>query len=135
MASSQASAFRRFFGSLWRFVDATRRTVLNLLFLIIVIAIVVAIAKSGTPALADKTTLVLALQGPLVEQRGGSVRENAIAQAQGEAPQSAQLRDVLAVLDAAAKDPKIVSVLLQLDELRAAGLPALREVAAALVRF
>ena len=135
MASSSPSAFRRFFVGLWGVVDAARRTVLNLLFLVIVIAIVVAVARSGTPALADKTTLVLALQGPLVEQRGGSVRENAIAQAQGEASQSAQLRDVLAVLDAAAKDPKIVSVLLQLDELRAAGLPALREVAAALERF
>jgi len=135
MASSHPGAVRRVFSRLWGVVDATRRAVLNLLFLAIVIALVVAFARSGTPALADKTTLVLALQGPLVEQRGGSVRENAIAQAQGDAPQSAQLRDVLAVLDAAAKDPKIVSVLLQLDELRAAGLPALREVAAALERF
>jgi protease IV len=42
---------------------------------------------------------------------------------------------VLAVLDAAAKDPKIVRVLLQLDELRGAGLPVLREVASGIERF
>lgn len=135
MATSLLSSTRRFFANLWGFVDATRRTVLNLLFLLIVIAVIVAVAKSGAPALADKTTLVLALQGPLVEQRGGGVRDNALAQVRGEAPQSVQLRDVLAVLDAAAKDPKIVRVLLQLDELRAAGLPALRDIVTALERF
>lgn len=135
MARSFLTSSRRFLGNLWGFVDAARRTVLNLLFLAIVIAVVVVAVKSGPQALSDKTTLVLALQGPLVEQRGGSVRDNAIAQVRGDAPQSAQLRDVLAVLDAAAKDPKIVRVLLQLDELRGGGLPALREVAAALERF
>ena len=135
MATSFLSSTRSFFANLWGFVDAARRTVLNLLFLLIVIAVAVAVVKSGPPALSDKTTLVLALQGPLVEQRGGSVRDNAVAQARGDAMQSAQLRDVLAVLDAAAKDPKIVRVLLQLDELRSAGLPTLREVAAGLERF
>jgi protease-4 len=135
MAMTFLSSTRRFFARLWGFVDAARRTVLNLLFLAIVVAIIVAFAKSGAPALADQTTLVLALKGPLVEQRGGNVRDNALAQAQGEAVESVQLRDVLAVLDAAAKDPKIVRVLLQVDDLREAGLPMLREVAAALQRF
>jgi protease IV len=135
MATSFLSSTRSFLANLWGFVDATRRTLLNILFLLIVIAVGVALVKGGAPALADKTTLVLSLQGPLVEQRGGSVRDNALAQARGEAMQSAQLRDVLAVLDAAAKDPKIVRVLLQLDELRGAGLPMLREVASGIERF
>jgi protease IV len=135
MATSFLSSTRSFLANLWGFIDATRRTLLNLLFLLIVVAVVVALIKGGAPTLADKTTLVLGLQGPLVEQRGGSVRDNALAQARGEAMQSAQLRDVLAVLDAAAKDPKIVRVLLQLDELRGAGLPVLREVASGIERF
>ena len=135
MATSFLSSTRSFLGNLWGFIDATRRTLLNILFVLIVIAVVIALFQGGAPALADKTTLVLSLQGPLVEQRGGSVRDNALAQARGEAMQSAQLRDVLAVLEAAAKDPKIVSVLLQLDELRGAGLPVLHEVASAIERF
>jgi protease-4 len=135
MATSAMSSTRRFFARLWGFVDAARRTVLNLLFVAIIVAIVFALTRGGTPALADQTTLVMALKGPLVEQRGGNVRDNALAQAQGDAVESVQLRDVLAVLDAAAKDPKIVRVLLQLDDLRAAGLPSLREVAAAVQRF
>ena len=135
MATSFLSSTRSFFANLWGFIDSARRTVLNLLFLLIVIAIIVAVVKGGAPALDDKTTLVLALKGPIVEQRGGSVRDNALAQARGDAPQSVQLRDLLAVLDTAAKDPKIVRVLLQLDELRAAGLPVLREVAGGIERF
>jgi len=135
MATSFLSSTRRFFANLWGFIDAARRTVLNLLFLLIVIMLLVAVFKTGAPALDDKTTLVLALKGPIVEQRGGSVRDNALAQARGDAADSVQLRDLLAVLDAAAKDPKIVRVLLQLDELRGAGLPTLREVAAGLERF
>ena len=135
MATSFLSSTRRFFANLWGFIDAARRTVLNLLFLLIVIAVLIAVFKTGAPALDDKTTLVLALKGPIVEQRGGSVRDNALAQARGDAADSVQLRDLMAVLDAAAKDPKIVRVLLQLDELRGAGLPMLREVAAALDRF
>ena len=135
MATSFLGASRSFLGNLWGFIDAARRTVLNLLFLVIVIALVIGVVRSGPPSLADKTTLVLGLSGPIVEQRGGSVRENALAQVRGEAPQTTQLRDVLAVLDAAAKDPKIVRVLLQLDEMRGAGLPTLREVAGALGRF
>ncbi len=135
MATSFLSSTRRLLANLWGFVDATRRTVLNLLFLAIVIALIVMVVRSGAPALADKTTLVMALKGPLVEQRGGTVRDNAIAQVRGAPVDSVQLRDAIAVLDAAATDPKIVRVLLQLDDLRGAGLPMLREVAAGLVRF
>jgi protease IV len=135
MASSFLSSTRGFLANLWRFIDAARRTVFNVLFLLIVVALIVAIVKSGPSPLDDRTTLVLALKGPIVEQRGGTVRDNAIAQARGEAVDSVQLRDVLTVLDAAAKDPKIERVLLHLDDLRGAGLPVLREVAAAIGRF
>ena len=135
MATSFLSSTRRLFTNFWGFIDAARRTVLNLLFLLIVIALLIAVFKSGGPGLDDKTTLVLALQGPIVEQRGGNVRDSALAQVRGDAMESVQLRDLLAVLDAAAADPKIVRVLLQLDELGNAGLPMLREVAAALERF
>src|SRR5260221_13914778 len=81
MATSFRSSTRRFLVNLWGYVDAARRTVLNLLFLAIIVAIVVALLRGGAPSLAEKTTLVMALKGPLVEQRGGNVRDNAIAQA------------------------------------------------------
>jgi protease-4 len=124
----------KFFRWIWWFIDASRRTVVNVLFLLIVLLVFFAFRNSGA-VLQDKTVLVLKLKGHLVEQRSGSARETAMAQLNGEDASSTQLRDVLTVLDAAGKDKNIQGVLLQLDEFEGAGLPALRDVAAALTRF
>jgi protease-4 len=134
----QPRARRGLWGTLWALVDGTRRLVMNLLFVLVLVGLVVAgvmWARSGPPALKDKTVLVLNLAGPLVEQRSGSARSQAMAQVQGETTQAVVLRDVLAVLDAAATDPQITSVLLMLDGFGGAGLPAMNEVAGALNRF
>jgi protease-4 len=89
----------------------------------------------GAKPLAPKTTLVLDLKGELVEESSGSARDSA-----GDRPVAAarhkmiQLRDVLSVLDAAAKDPNIGSGRAAADELEGGGLASLREVGAALDR-
>jgi len=125
----------RWLAKFWSMVDSTRRVVLNLLFLAVVIALVIAVAKRGPPALEEETALVLDLKGTIVEQHAAGLRARALAQATGQEARNTQLRDVLAVLDAAANDPKIARVVLMLDDLQGAGLPVLREVAAALERF
>jgi protease-4 len=135
MASSVFATTRRWLGNFWWFVDASRRTTVNLLFLLIVVFIVVAIIKSGPPALSDKTALLLNLKGQITEQRAGSLRESLLGEARGENTQKTQLRDVLAVLDAAAKDAHISHAVLELDDFEGAGLASLREVAAAIERF
>jgi len=119
---------------LWRLVDGTRRLLLNLLFLALLGALAWAFATSGPAALHDKTVLVLQLRGALVEQASGNWRDVALDRARGDALQQVQLRDVLQVLDAAAKDAQIGQVLLLLDDFQGAGLASLREVAAALQR-
>ncbi|APA67695.1 signal peptide peptidase SppA [Janthinobacterium sp. 1_2014MBL_MicDiv] len=126
---------RRGFGAFWRALDATRRAVFNLIFLLIVIAILIAIFGGGVKPLPEKTTLVLDLQGPLVEETPGGVREAVLANVSGEVKKSVQLRDVLAVLDTAAKDGNIGSMVILLDELQGGGLASLREVAAGVERF
>src|SRR5258706_3613161 len=125
----------RWLAKSWRLLDSTRRVVLNLLFAAVVVALVIAAVKRGPPALEEQTALVLDLKGTIVEQRAAGLRNMALAQASGQEAQNTQLRDVLAVLDAAAKDPKIARGVLLLDDLHEAGLPVLREVAAALERF
>jgi len=135
MASFRFATLGRAFAAAWRVLDASRRVVINLLFLTIVVAIVVAFAASGAPRLADKTALVLELRGPLVEQGAAGLREGIERQVLGEPAQGTRLRDVLAVLDTAGDDSKVDRVVLLLDEFSGAGLPALREVAAALERF
>jgi len=120
----------------WRFLDATRRALLNILLLLLLGALLWALLRPGTPALQDKTALVLNIGGTVVEQRSAvSLRKQALGQAQGQDSEQTRLRDVLAVLDAAAKDPKISHAVLMLDGLSGAGMVSLREMAAAIDRF
>jgi len=135
MSLNPFPALRRGFGVFWRTLDATRRAVFNLIFLLILIAILVAIFGGGVKPLKEKTTLVLDLQGPLVEETPGGVREAVLANVSGDAKKSVQLRDVLAVLDSASKDADIGSMVLILDDLQSGGLASLREVAAGVERF
>jgi protease IV len=124
------------FSKAWWLLDGTRRALMNLFVLLLIVIVVTAWLTRGNQPLAEKTTLVLRLDGNLVEQFSGSPREQLMAQAQGRTTaRQTRLRDVVAVLDQAASDPAIGSLLLDVDELRGAGLAGLHEVAAALQRF
>ncbi|MBZ8142718.1 signal peptide peptidase SppA [Rubrivivax gelatinosus] len=120
---------------LWWLVDTGRRAILNLLLLLVLAAVAWAALRGGPPPLADKTVLVINPQGPIREQFSGSLRENALQKARGSELEQTRLRDLLTALDAGAADPRITSALLVLDDFAGAGLPTLREVAAAVDRF
>ena len=135
MATSPTFFLWRWIAAAWRALDFTRRAILNLLLLAIILMVAIGLLRRGPPVLGDNTTLVLALQGPIVDQRAGNVRDSAVAQLRGDATASTTLRDVLDVLDAAAEDPKITRAVLQLDELGASGQANLHEVALAIKRF
>ena len=135
MSQSFFSTTRRWFGVFWRVLDTSRRILLNLLFLLLLVVLIVVFSSGAGRRLDDKTALVLNLKGNLVEQQAGSAQQLLLAEVQGGSKKDPQLRDVLLVLEAAAKDEKISSVVLLLDDLEGAGLPMLREVAAALERF
>jgi protease-4 len=128
------TSLRRGLGSLWRGLDATRRFVLNLAFVLILIFLLWGIFGGGIKPLAPKTALVLDLKGELVEEKAGSVRDSLVAGLSGNGRRLIQLRDVLTVLDAAAKDGNIDSVVLLLDEMNGGGLASLREIGAAVER-
>lgn len=123
------------FRLLWNALDFSRRILLNLLLLALLIAVGIAIFSSGIRKLDDKTALILDFKGALVEQNSGSARDTLIAQAKGDTQKTTQLRDILQVLEQAGQDPKISSAVLLLDDMDGAGLPMLREVAAAIDRF
>jgi len=130
------SAIGWFFSKAWWLLDGTRRALTNLFVLLLLVIIVTALLTRGPKPLAEKTTLVVKLDGNLVEQFSGSAREQLMAQVQGgSAPRQTRLRDVLAALDQAAKDDKIAAVLLDVEGLGGAGLAGLHEVSAALQRF
>lgn len=135
MSFKPFTLLRRGLGYLWGAVDAARRLTFNLLFLIVFIAIVMSVVGGGAKPLSEKTALVLDLKGAIVEQHNSTVRESLLANVGGgDVRRTVQLRDILTVLDAAAKDPKISSVVVLLDELRGGGIPMLHDVGAALER-
>ncbi|MCD7098398.1 signal peptide peptidase SppA [Stenotrophomonas sp. MMGLT7] len=128
-----------FFVGLWDVMNFTRRLILNLLFfgllflILMVFVAVMAKGAGGTKALADRTTLVIAPEGKLVEQFSADPVSRALARAVGEkSAEEIQLRDLIRVIEAAGRDKKIERVVLQLDKLQPSGFASLREVAAAL---
>ena len=135
MSASSPGPTRRFFRGIWRVIDVSRRVFLNLLFLLILAIVVFALVKTGPAPIAEKTALVLRIDGTIGEQKTGTLRSTALDQVRGEALHKVQLRDVLAALDAAAADPRITSLVVVLDELRPTGFATMREVAAAVERF
>ncbi|HEY6132704.1 MAG TPA: signal peptide peptidase SppA [Rubrivivax sp.] len=135
MARERRGVVRKVLGGLWWLIDGGRRLVFNLLFLALVFGLVLAFVASRPAKLQDKTVLVLDLSGPIVEQRAGSARDAALKRLRGDPGDETRLRDVIAVLDAAAKDAKIERVLLVLEGLSGGGPASQREVAAAVERF
>jgi protease-4 len=126
---------RRFFSTLWAGIDFSRRLVLNLLFLLVVgIILFVWLASDRPPRLSPDTALVVNIQGDVVEEYTVGAQEAAIAEALGRDRFETRLRDVLAALDSAARDPQITRVVLVLDEMDSAGLATLREIGAAVER-
>lgn len=113
---------------------STRFIVIGLL--LFVAAVVVAVwSNMPSTRIKEKTALVLDLQGRIVEQRSGGLREKLLSQADGIPNTQTQLRDVLTALELAAKDDNITSVYLATEDFSGAGLASLREIGAALTRF
>ena len=128
----------RVFIGLWDGMNFIRRLTLNLLFfgllLLIALAVLVAMFGRGSrPApLLERTTLVLAPEGALVEQYRTDPFMRALAESGGGGVGEVQLRDVLRALEAAKTDDRIERVLLRTDRLTFSGYAAMREVADAI---
>jgi protease-4 len=134
MSEKKPGAVSRLFVGAWNALNFTRRLVLNLLFLFVLLILFAAMFGGGV-MLQDKTALVLAPQGELVEQFSADPASRALSRMLGEEQPETQLRDVLRAIEAAAKDDRIDRIVLRPDQLGNAGLAQLRELAAALKRF
>jgi len=129
----------RFFVGLWDVMNFTRRLILNLLFFgllfLMLIVLLVAMGKgaSSVKVLQDRTALVIAPEGRLVEQYSTDPVSRALAKAMGERNAGEiQLRDLVRAIEAARDDKKIERVVLNLDRLQPSGFASMREVATAL---
>lgn len=134
MTDRKPGLIRRFFGAIWDTLNFTRRLLLNLIFLVIVIAIIAGLL-ARTPVLKEGTALVLDLQGNIVEQYSVDASQRAIGRITGNATQEIQLRDILRTIDAASRDANIGRIVLIPDDMGQAGPSTLREIGQALDRF
>ena len=116
-----------------RGIDLTRRFVFNLLFVLVLVLVLVVLTRSG-PVLQERSTLVLAPKGQIVEQYSADPMSRALARAVGEDLPETQLRDILRVLDAAAEDKRIERLVIRPDRITGVGYAALREIGAAITR-
>ena len=125
-----------FFVGLWNAMNFTRRLVFNLLFFIVLLFVLYLLfAGGGLKPLNNRTTLVVAPEGRLVEQYSSDTATRAMARVLGDQrDEEVQLRDLLRALDAARTDKRIERVYVRFDRLQPAGFASLREVAAALGR-
>ncbi len=126
----------RFFKGLWDAMNFTRRLVFNLLFLGFLFLLLAALgAVDRAKPLLDRTTLVIAPEGALVEQYSCDAVSRSLAQATGgEDCKEVQLRDLLRALDSARTDKRIERVVLRTDRMGFSGYASLREVADAVAK-
>ncbi|GAB54778.1 protease IV [Glaciecola punicea ACAM 611] len=138
--SGKSSFTKSLFVGIWNGLNFGRRLLLNILFLIIIIAIVVGISTSGSqkPVVAKNSALMLNLSGNLVIQKTWvDPAELFISQitGQGQDEQEILLRDLINVIENAAKDERIGAIVLDLDGFGGGGMDKLKQVGEALQAF
>ncbi len=127
-------AIRRILHWIWAGLDGLRK-VLHLLLLLVIFAAIGALFSRPIPLVASRSALVVAPQGPLVEQFTGDPVERAIEDALRQTIPETRLRDVVDAIVAAKDDDRISSLYLDLGGLDGGGTAKLREVARAIDDF
>ena len=121
---------------LWDTVNFTRRLVFNLLFLaLLVLVLAMLFGGDKLAPIGERSTLVIAPEGRLVEQYSCDPLSRSFARATNSQDcREVRLRDLLRALDAARTDTRIERVVLHLDDLQPSGFASLRDVAAAIAK-
>src|SRR5580700_533081 len=125
---------RSFFSGLWHGLDVLRR-VLQLIFLLALVGVLIGLLRGNVPRVPGRAALLLAPEGQLVEQLSGEPVARAIQEARGDNRAETLLWDLTDSLQAAAADPRIQVVALDLEKFEGGTQPSLAELAAALREF
>lgn len=131
----QTNPFSRILKGTWGAIDATRRVAINLLFLLIVVVLLAAVFSKDDPKIAEKTALVVAPEGQLVEQLTAKSFEQMLEEVQGTAVPETLLKDVIDAIEAASGDDRIQVLVLDLSSFSGARLTKLQDVGEAIGNF
>jgi protease-4 len=105
------------------------RKVLHLVLLLVIFGTLLAASHTTLPIIPRSAALELAPMGSLVEEESGDPLDRALSDVTGEDEQETRLRDLIDVVDHARDDDRIRALVLNLDGLDHAGLPALQDLA------
>lgn len=119
---------------IWSGLDGLRK-VLHLLLLLALFGLFAALFSRPIPLVPDQAALVIAPQGPLVEQLSGDPVERALARSLRSRPEETLLRDLVDAIESAADDDRISALYLDLAGMEGGGLAKMREVAVAVEDF
>lgn len=128
---------KRLFTGVLYTVDITRRIIVNLIFIVIVIAIIGAWRSKDTLTVEHDTALAVSPQGQLVEQVDYMPPLRSLLRdlSDEDRPKQTVLRDVIAAIDAAKGDTHIKLLTLELDQMEGASPSQLEELRDAIARF
>jgi protease-4 len=117
-----------FLRGLLHLLDGLRK-VLHLVLLLIIFGALLAASHTTLPIVPRSAALELEPLGRIVEEESGDPLDRALADITGEDEQETRLRDLIDVVDHARDDQRIRALVLNLDGLDRAGLPALQDLA------
>ncbi len=136
--SDKPGLIRRFFGALFRFVGRLAhgiRVLFNLLFVLIVVALIVSMFQKDVQPLPESAALRIAPGGFLVEQKTYTDPLTQLMQQSGPADAETLVQDLIEAINRGATDPRVNSLVLELDYLLGGGLTKLEDVGQALKDF
>jgi len=127
-------AIGRLFGWLWSGLDALRK-VLHLIVLLVLFGTLWSVLSRPIPIVPGNAALVIAPEGPVVEQLEGDPVERTIAEGLRRQPTQTLLRDLVESVEAATDDDRIRALYLDLGGLEGAGIAKLAELGKAVDGF
>ena len=138
--AAKGSWTKSLFIGLWTVLNFSRKLFFNLIFLVICVGLIIAVAGSGDDKLTVKkdSALFLSLKGRLViEKESVDPFEQFLQESLGNQPENPELlvREVVKVLENAQKDRRIKALVLDLKNFSGGGLDKLRIIANAIDEF
>ncbi len=132
--SDKPGLIRRFFRLIGGLLSAVR-VMVNLVFLLIIVALVLSVVQEDVQPLPKQAALRVAPGGFLVEQKTYVDPLTQILEQSSPADAETLIHDLIEAIDRAATDNRITSLVLELDYLIGGGISKLEDVGDALARF
>lgn len=133
--NKRANLLKRILKGTWGIVNSTRKVIINLLFLVIVVALLAMAFSSNEPEIAATTALVVKPKGQLVEQLTAKSFDEILDEARGAQAPETLVKDVIDAIDTAREDERIKVLVLNLSSFTGARLTKLQDVGEAITNF